>query len=83
MKKLDQKSFIDDNLHSKQNLVLNKTSWILVGHKCEFNKVRDYKTIFAFDKPIVIYNFKDFRSFLLNLKHLSCRGIDFGIPSLS
>ncbi len=59
MKKLNQKNFIDDNLHSRQSKILNKSSWVLVGHKCEFNKVRDYKTLFAFNKPIIIYNFKE------------------------
>ena len=59
MKKLNQKNFLDVNLNKKQNNKLNKLSWVLIGHTCEFKKIRDFKTLLLFDKPIIIYNFKE------------------------
>ena len=59
MKKLNIKDFIDGDLHLRQTNKLNKSSWILVGHKCEFKNIRDFKTVFVFDKPIIIYRFKE------------------------
>jgi len=43
----------------KEKKFFISNSFILVGHKCEFEKKGDYKTIDFFEKSIAVYKFKE------------------------
>ena len=59
-------------LKEKKFFILN--TFILVGHKCEFEKKGDYKTINFFEKSIAIYNFKEkISAFTNECAHRGCK----------
>ncbi len=56
--KINNKVYFDEkylNLEKKEHI---KKSWFLVGHRCEFKKILDFKTTEIFGHPIVLYNFE-------------------------
>ena len=64
---------------SEKNFFKEKTffitnTYILVGHRCEFEKKGDYKTIDFFEKSIAIYKFKEkISAFTNKCAHRGCK----------
>ena len=48
----------DENFLNEKSF-FNTNSFILVGHKCEFKKQGDFKTLNFYEKSIVVYKFKE------------------------
>lgn len=53
----NNRNYISSTAFKKEKNFFLKNIFILIGHKCEFKKVGDYKTIEIYGKSIVIYNF--------------------------
>lgn len=53
----NNKIYFDEKFLKKEKKIFTKKYWFLIGHKCEFEKSYDFKTVEIFGKPIVIYKF--------------------------
>ena len=56
--KKNNKIYFDEKFLDFEKKEYSKKSWFIAGHKCEFEKIFDFKTFQIFGEPIVIYNFE-------------------------
>ena len=63
----------EKNFFKEKSFFITNT-YILVGHRCEFEKKGDYKTIDFFEKSIAIYKFKEkISAFTNKCAHRGCK----------